>query len=87
MKKIMAIMLSVFLLLIMITGCSNIKERDENIVLDDRFEIIKREHYDSFKIIRDNDTGVLYLYIHEGYSGGLTVIVDSDGLPLMDYEE
>lgn len=37
-----------------------------------------------FKIIRDNDTGVLYMLNHTGAGGGLTVMVDQEGNPLVD---
>ena len=31
----------------------------------------------------DRDTGVNYLYRRNGYSGGMTVLVDRDGKPLI----
>lgn len=36
------------------------------------------------KIIRDNETGVLYMLHQQGYGAGLTVMVDRDGKPLID---
>ena len=36
------------------------------------------------KIITDSETGVQYLFAFEGYAGGLTVLVDKDGKPLVD---
>lgn len=36
------------------------------------------------KIIRDNETGVLYMVHQEGYGMGLTVMVDQEGKPLVD---
>lgn len=36
------------------------------------------------QIITDTKTGVQYLYVSEGYSGGLTVLVDRDGRPLLN---
>ncbi|GMA07999.1 hypothetical protein GCM10025886_11500 [Tetragenococcus halophilus subsp. flandriensis] len=36
------------------------------------------------KIVRDNETGVLYLVYEEGYGVGITVLVDKDGKPLVD---
>ena len=35
------------------------------------------------KIWMDRDTGVNYLYRRNGYSGGITVLVDRDGKPLI----
>lgn len=31
----------------------------------------------------DTETGVNYIYRHDGYSGGLTVLVDKDGKPVV----
>ncbi|WP_400246348.1 DUF6440 family protein [Niallia sp. JL1B1071] len=36
------------------------------------------------KIIRDNETGVLYMFRYGGPTSGLTVMVDKDGKPLVD---
>ena len=36
------------------------------------------------KIITDTETGVQYLFAYDGYAGGLTVLLDKDGKPLMD---
>lgn len=35
------------------------------------------------RIIRDNETGVCYLYQWAGTGGGLTVLVDKNGKPLV----
>ena len=35
------------------------------------------------EIWMDRDTGVNYLYRRNGYSGGMTVLVDRDGTPLI----
>ena len=51
-----------------------------------RFEIIDKENtlVTGTKIIKDNETGVLYLFYAEGYAGGLTPLVDKDGKPIID---
>ena len=36
------------------------------------------------RIITDTKTGVQYLFAYEGYAGGLTVLVDKEGKPLLD---
>jgi len=52
---------------------------------DNRFQIIAkdkgaaRESY----VLRDKETGVLYLFHLNGYAGGLTLLVDRDGKPLV----
>ena len=38
-------------------------------------------------VITDEETGVQYLFIDYGYSGGLTVMVDKDGNPLIKKRE
>jgi len=38
------------------------------------------------KIITDSETGVQYLFAFEGYAGGLTLLVDKDGKPLLNKE-
>ncbi len=35
------------------------------------------------KIITDTSTGVQYLFAFEGFAGGLTLLVDTDGKPLI----
>ncbi len=36
------------------------------------------------RIITDSETGVQYLFAFKGNAGGLTVLVDKDGKPLLD---
>jgi len=49
-----------------------------------RFETLESEGMiESYRIIVDNETGVNYLYISSGASGGLTVLLDSDGKPII----
>ena len=36
------------------------------------------------KIIVDTKTGVQYLFAWDGYSGGMSVLVDQNGKPLVD---
>ena len=50
-----------------------------------RFEVIYTQGtLELFKIIRDNETGVLYMQNHTGGGVGLTVMVDQKGNPLVD---
>lgn len=52
---------------------------------DKRFII--KEKYGGFSIgtyvLIDRETGVNYLYANGGYGGGLTVLVDADGKPIV----
>lgn len=37
----------------------------------------------SARVLVDSQTGVQYLFVHDGYAGGLTVLVDKDGKPML----
>ena len=50
---------------------------------DKRFEKIYSQSMGSIEIWVDNETGVNYLYHQSGYSGGLTVLLDKDGKPVI----
>ena len=34
-------------------------------------------------IIIDTETGVNYLFVHRGYGGGLTPLIDAEGKPIV----
>ena len=52
-----------------------------------RFEIIEKQgKLEQFQIIRDNQTGVLYMTHIAGTGMGLTVMVDQEGKPLVDVD-
>ena len=57
--------------------------------LNKRFAVIHKEGTASgFKIIVDKETGVHYLASWDGYSGGITPLLDSNGKPIISpYEE
>lgn len=51
-----------------------------------RFEKISEESIGfsmSTVLLRDNETGVLYLYAGTGYGGGLTPLLDAEGKPMI----
>ena len=50
-----------------------------------RFVISNKEGaLEGTMIFTDSETGVQYLFASSGYAGGLTVLVDKDGKPLVD---
>ena len=51
-----------------------------------RFEIDKQKGglLEGTKIITDTQTGVQYLFAWDGYAGGLTLLVDKEGKPMID---
>ena len=53
--------------------------RDEN-----RFVWLKSEGFlKETRIIVDTETGVNYLFVHSGYAGGLTPLLDANGKPIV----
>ena len=49
-----------------------------------RFQVVHKEGtLSSTKVIVDRETGVNYLFVGEGYAGGLTVLLDKDGKPVI----
>ena len=50
---------------------------------DNRFEKVYSQGMGSVEIWVDKKTGVNYIYRQSGYSGGLTVLVDTDGKPVV----
>ncbi|MGE7118672.1 DUF6440 family protein [Peribacillus sp. NPDC046944] len=66
-------------------AASTIRKKERVIVAKKRFEDIYTEGKMAVtKIIRDNETGVLYMFHYGGPISGLTVMVDKDGKPLVD---
>ncbi len=52
---------------------------------DKRFErIFHQGSLSAMEIWVDTTTGVQYLFHSAGYSGGLTVLLDAEGKPLLD---
>lgn len=50
-----------------------------------RFIVSNKEgSMEGAKVITDSETGVQYLFAFEGYAGGLTLLVDKDGKPLLN---
>ena len=51
-----------------------------------RFETVYTESgMSGCKIIVDKETGINYLYSWDGYSGGITPLLDKDGKPVIKY--
>lgn len=50
-----------------------------------RFEVVHKEStaMTVTQILVDKETGVNYLWHAEGYGGGLTVLLDKDGKPVV----
>ena len=50
---------------------------------DKRFVKVYKQECGSLEILVDKDTGVNYLFYSSGYSGGMTVLLDKDGKPVI----
>ena len=52
---------------------------------DNRFIVLHKDSQfvGETKILVDRETGVNYLWHAEGYSGGLTVLLNADGTPVI----
>lgn len=49
-----------------------------------RFEVLyKQGAMEVYKVIVDKVTGVNYLQVTNGYAGGLTVLLDREGKPII----
>ena len=80
MKKLFVI--TIILTMIMLLGCGVNSLSEENIYIEP--ERIKKVYGSSYEqIFVDTETSVMYLYEGFGYGGGLTVMVDADGKPLL----
>ncbi len=51
----------------------------------ERFEVVYKQStlMREIRIVVDRETGVQYMQTQNGYSGGVTVLVDQDGKPLL----
>lgn len=50
---------------------------------EERFIRVHSENLGSEQIIVDRLTGVNYLFVQNGYAGGLTVLLDRNGKPVI----
>ena len=53
-------------------------------LLTAKISITRQVTFEQIMILRDKETGVQYLWVKSGYSGGLSPLLDSDGKPLID---
>ena len=54
---------------------------------DKRFKKLYSQDLGSTEIWVDKETGINYLFHSSGYAGGLTVLLDKDGKPVITYVE
>lgn len=91
MKKSITIILIVAILVIATIGfCGCDDKKSTN---NDRFVVIQHNEIspslfgdEYVLVLYDKETKVMYLFVKNGYGGGLTVLVNADGTPML-YEE
>lgn len=82
-KKVFAIVLTCALLMSILTGCNNVsksKDFDEDAT---DFTFTRISSGSRMSIYKEDVTDVMYVTYHAGYKGGLTVMLDTDGTPLL----
>lgn len=82
-KKIFAIVLTCAFLMSILTGCNNVsksKDFDEDAT---DFTFTRISSGSRMSIYKEDVTDVMYVTYHAGYKGGLTVMLDTDGTPLL----
>lgn len=81
MKKVIFVVLACFFVTVMLTCCGATPAADGYKKDTDRFVVAIAEGGNTVYV--DTETGVMYLFRKEGYEGGMTVMVDADGKPLI----
>lgn len=82
MKRVFYVLMVVTLFLML--SASSCERSSENVdrYFGDRFECIESNYRfggGSYTVIVDTETNVLYLWVVDGYQGGLTPLLDSNG--------
>lgn len=80
MKRCMAILLVLVMAVAMLAGCAS-TPIVEDVQTDARFVVVVMQG--SNVVYADTETGVMYYFHKGGYGGGMSVMVDADGNPLI----
>lgn len=86
MKKKLSILICSLLLSVSLVGCGSESNNGKYEILGNRtYLIIDYTALDniSHKILVDTETKVQYLYITNGHAGGMSVLVDAEGKPIL----
>ena len=85
MKKIIVFVLALVMCAVIFTGCaSGTKENSRFVIIDNSVFAEKRE--DS-RLYADKQTNVVYWFTKGGYGQTMTVLLNSDGTPVLyDFE-
>ena len=77
-KKLLCLLLVLIMPVMVLFGCSN-SPAEENGGYD-RFKVVS---YEAGNIYIDKETKIMYLWVKNGYGGGLTVMLNADGTPML----
>lgn len=79
MKKKFLAVITAMMIVFAFSSCGTPKS--DNCVPDERFLVVTNNVTNTIYV--DRETGVMYFYHRSGYGGGLTVMLDKDGKPLI----
>lgn len=80
-KKIFCLILLLIMPIFMLCGCDFGEIGREYIIGD--IILVRVEKGDSFDLFVDKSTKVIYIYNMTAYQGGLTVMLNADGTPML----
>lgn len=85
MKKIIVFVLALVMCAVIFAGCGGTKENSRFVIVDSD---IKAENLSNTALYVDKQTGIVYWYTHSGYGQTMTVLLNSDGTPVLyDFEK
>lgn len=85
MKKIVAIILVLMMSCFIFAGCGGTKENSRFVIIDSNVESEDRL---SSELYADKQTNVVYWFTKSGYGQTMTVLLNSDGTPVLyDFEK
>ena len=85
-KKLISLLLVLVMPMLVLCGCGTKKSKDYERVPQDRFIEIKRygDNRDGdYILVVDKETRVIYIRYSCGNHGGLTVMLNADGSPML----
>lgn len=85
MKKIIVFVLALVMCAVIFAGCGGTKENSRFVIIDSD---TKAEKLSNTALYVDKQTGIVYWYTHSGYGQTMTVLLNSDGTPVLyDFEK
>ena len=85
MKKIIVFVLALVMCAVIFAGCGGTKENSRFVIIDSNVE---SENRISSALYADKQTNVVYWFTKSGYGQTMTVMLNSDGTPVLyDFEK